>query len=141
MGRHHDGVDVFSLDEFSVVEENIRVLQPGRCLRPVTTLVEHVACCRHDHIVRPRVFVDAFEVVFPDAESNADNRDGNAVVGSDDPPGGGGAALAVNRRLEEVGGGNDRRSSGRLFDELPASVSAGLGWLVVLFHKNVGFAG
>jgi hypothetical protein len=30
--------------------------------------------------------VDAFEVVFPDAKSDANNSDGDAVVGSDDAP-------------------------------------------------------
>src|SRR5207247_10163920 len=103
-----------------------------------TTLVEQVASRRHDDIVRPRLLVDAFEVVFPYAVSNADNRDGDAVVGSDDTPGGGGTALAVNGRLEELGGGNDSRSSGRHLDVLPASVSAGLGWLVVLVLKTLG---
>ena len=47
--------------------------------------------------------------------------------------------MAVNRRLKNVGGGNDRRSRSRLFNEIPASVSAGLGELLVLFHKDFGF--
>ena len=87
VGRYHDGVDVLSLDQFSVVAVNIGAFQLGLFLRPVTALVEHVTSRRHDDIVRPRLLVDAFEVVFPYAVSNADNRDGDAVVGSDDAPG------------------------------------------------------
>src|SRR5207249_2322484 len=119
VGGHHDGVDVLSFDHFSVVAVNIRAFQLGLFLRPVTALVEHVAGRRHDDIVCPRVLVDAFQVVFSYAEANADNGDGDAVVGADDTPGRGGAALSVNRRFEEVAGGNDRRSSGRLLDEFP----------------------
>ena len=119
MRGNNDSVDVLALEQLSVIDAEVGILELRRCLGPVTALVEKVAGCADYDIVLAGLFVDALQMVLADAEADTDDAHRNAIVGANDTPGRWGLVLPVNRSFEQRGGSDGSSGRSRFLDEFP----------------------
>ena len=144
----HDGINVFSLEQLPVVGVNVGFLERfghlagvllGVAHDPGAALRVHVARGGHEGVVLLAVLLDAHDVVLADAVTDADDGDGDAVIGADHSAGGGRGALAIDGRLDDAGRSDGRGGSGGLLDEAPAGVAAGRWFAVCIVHNKARY--
>src|SRR3954467_3827367 len=85
VGGDHDGINIFALEQLPMVAITVSILEFGLFLCPITALVENIAYGSDHCIVFTSLLMNPLQMVFPDAEANAYDPNGNAVIRAGHP--------------------------------------------------------